>query len=191
MTLAEAIALVHNGTAGALVVHANGMISRAGFGHGDRSEHFYMIGSMGLAASIGLGIALARPGRRVVVCDGDGNVLMNLGALAQVAARRPANLLHVCFDNGVHGSTGNQATISGLVALDEVARAAGYAVVRRVGDPAALRSALGELGERPGPAFLLVRITPDLPDPLFPRVTVPPAEMTQRFRRAAEPATGR
>jgi thiamine pyrophosphate-dependent acetolactate synthase large subunit-like protein len=191
MTLAEAIALVHDGTAGALVVHANGMISRAGFGHGDRSEHFYMIGSMGLASSIGLGIALARPGRRVVVCDGDGNVLMNLGALAQVAARRPPNLLHVCFDNGVHGSTGNQATISGLVALDEVARAAGYAAVRRVGDPAGLRSALGELGERPGPAFLLVRITPDLPDPLFPRVTVPPAEMTQRFRRAADPATGR
>jgi thiamine pyrophosphate-dependent acetolactate synthase large subunit-like protein len=185
MTLAEAIARVHDGAGDALVVHANGMISRAGFGHEDRPEHFYMIGSMGLAASIGLGLALVRPARRVVVCDGDGNVLMNLGALAQVAARRPANLLHVCFDNGVHGSTGNQATIARQIALDEVARAAGYAAVRRVDEPAALARALAELGARPGPAFLLVRITPALPDPPFPRVTVEPPDMTVRFRAAA------
>lgn len=185
MTLAEAIAIVHAGAAGALVVHANGMISRAGFAQGDRPEHFYMIGSMGLASSIGLGIALARPARRVLVCDGDGNVLMNLGALAQVAARRPENLLHVCFDNGVHGSTGNQATISRTVALDEVARAAGYTAVRRVETPAALRRTFLELCERPGPSFLLVRITPELPDPPFPRVTIEPPDMTERFRAAA------
>ena len=62
---------------------------------------FYMIGSMGLASSIGLGVALARPERRVIVFDGDGNVLMNLGTLATIAAAAPRNLLHVCFDNGV------------------------------------------------------------------------------------------
>ena len=185
MTLAEAMVIVHEGAPGALVVHANGMISRAGFAQGDRPEHFYMIGSMGLAASIGLGIALARPARRVLVCDGDGNVLMNLGALAQVAARRPENLLHVCFDNGVHGSTGNQATIARDVALDEIARAAGYAAVHRADTPGALRAALGELWERRGPSFLLARITPELPDPPFPRVSVEPAAMTERFRVAA------
>jgi thiamine pyrophosphate-dependent acetolactate synthase large subunit-like protein len=185
MTLADAIAIVHELAGDALVVHANGMISRAGFSTGDRPDRFYMIGSMGLAASIGLGVALTRPARRVVVCDGDGNVLMNLGALAQVAARRPPNFLHVCFDNGVHGSTGNQPTIARAVPLDEVARAAGYAAVQRAGTPAALRDALAALRERPGPSFLLVSITPELPDPPFPRVSVSPPEMTARFRTAA------
>jgi phosphonopyruvate decarboxylase/sulfopyruvate decarboxylase subunit beta len=187
MTLGEAIVIVHEAAvaADALVVHANGMISRAGFSNRDRPEHFYMIGSMGLASSIGLGIALTRPMRRVLVCDGDGNVLMNLGALAQVAARRPSNFLHVCFDNGVHGSTGNQPTISRQVALDEVARAAGYAAARRCDDAPGLRRSLADVLDGPGPAFLLVRITPDLPDPLFRRVSVEPAELTERFRAAA------
>jgi thiamine pyrophosphate-dependent acetolactate synthase large subunit-like protein len=185
MTLADAMAIVHEHTAGALVIHANGMISRAGFSTGDRDEHFYMIGSMGLASSIGLGVALARPGRRVVVLDGDGNLLMNLGVLAQVGAQRPARFLHVCLDNGVHGSTGNQPTISDRVALDAVARAAGYVAASRVEGPAELRSALGELLECRGPAFLLARITPALPDPPFARVGVPSARMTARFRAAA------
>ncbi len=185
MTLADAIAIVNERTAGALVIHANGMISRAGFCTRDRDEHFYMIGSMGLASSIGLGVALARPGRRVVVLDGDGNVLMNLGALAQVGARHPANFLHVCFDNGVHGSTGNQPTISDRVALEEVARAAGYVATARVGEAHGLRAALADLLDRPGPAFLLARITPALPDPPFARVSITPAQMTTRFRVAA------
>src|SRR5262249_58983528 len=99
---------------------------RAAFGAGDSERSFYMIGSMGLASSIGLGIALARPDLRVVVLDGDGNVLMNLGTLATIAAAAPPNLLHVCFDNSMHASTGGQATISDRVALDAMARAAGY-----------------------------------------------------------------
>ena len=185
MTLAEAIAAVHEGVTGALVVHANGMISRAGFSNHDGAHHFYMIGSMGLASSIGLGVALARPDRRVVICDGDGNVLMNLGALAQVGARRPENLLHVCFDNHVHGSTGNQPTISRQVALENVARAAGYAAAVRVDSPESLRIALRTLQTQPGPAFLLAEIVPDLPSPLFPRVSVEPTAMTDRFRKAA------
>ena len=190
MTLEDAIAIVHEHAQRArpqeaLVVHANGMISRAGFTHGDRAAHFYMIGSMGLASSIGLGIALARPSRRVVVCDGDGNVLMNLGTLALIGARRPPNLLHVCLDNGVYGSTGNQRTLSRDVPLESVARAAGYAGAMRVDDRTALAAALEDLRERPGPAFLLVRITPDLPDPVFRRVAIDPAAMTERFRGAA------
>ncbi len=185
MTLGEAIRVVHARAGEALVVHANGMISRAGFACGDGPGRFYMIGSMGLASSIGLGVALTRPGRLVVVCDGDGNVLMNLGCLAQIAARRPANLLHVCFDNGVHGSTGNQPTISRAVPLDEIARAAGYPVTARAADPPGLATALAAALERPGPRFLLARITPELPDPLFPRVDVLPPVMTARFREAA------
>jgi thiamine pyrophosphate-dependent acetolactate synthase large subunit-like protein len=185
MTLADATEAVQDLLADALVVHANGMISRAAFSRRDRPEHFYMIGSMGLASSIGLGVALARPERRVVVCDGDGNVLMNLGTLGLVAALQPPNLLHLCFDNGVYASTGSQPTISARVRLDEVARAAGYAAVARVEDAASLRAALPRFLAAPGPAFVLARITPELPDPPFARVDVEPPVLAERFRAAA------
>ena len=185
MTLSDALAilapLVPEGTA---CIHANGYIGRAGCAARDRDESFYMIGSMGLAASIGLGVALARPERRVLVLDGDGNVLMNLGTLATIAAVRPANLLHVCFDNGVHASTGAQPTISGRVRLDEVARAAGYRSVRRVETPGALAAEAPAFLSEPGPSFLLVRIALGPPGPPAPRIPHSPTAMTARLRRA-------
>src|SRR5262249_58709025 len=108
------------------VVHANGYICRESFSLGDRPQNFYMIGSMGMASAIGLGLALARPQHRAVVFDGDGNLLMSLGILAQVGARRPANLVHCVFDNGVYGSTGNQTSLSHQVRLARLAVAARY-----------------------------------------------------------------
>ncbi len=101
-----------------LVVHCNGFISRISHHLRDRAANFYMIGSMGLASSIGLGLAMAQPGRRVVVFDGDGNVLMNLGALGSIATLAPVNLLHVVFDNEQYGSTGGQCCISAKVAIE-------------------------------------------------------------------------
>lgn len=183
MTLESAIAIVHDHAQDALVVHANGMISRAGFTHRDRPEHFYMIGSMGLASSIGLGLALARPERRVLVLDGDGNVLMNAGALASIAAAAPTNLLHLCFDNGAHASTGGQRTISDRVHLEELARTAGYRQASRVETREALVAALPAFLAATGPAFLLVRIA--LGGKPGPRVPHEPGEMAARLRRAA------
>jgi phosphonopyruvate decarboxylase len=98
-----------------------------------------------------LGIALAEPRRRVLVLDGDGNVLMNLGTLATIAATRPANLLHVCFDNSAHASTGAQPTISDRVRLDEIARAAGYRSVARVESRDALAAEATAFLAREGP----------------------------------------
>ena len=112
-----------------LVVHANGFISRESFNIEDRLGNFYMIGSMGLASSIALGVALNKPERRVVVFDGDGNVLMNLGSLAMISALQPRNFVHVVYDNEAYGSTGNQRTVSGQVPLDEIAREIGRAHV--------------------------------------------------------------
>jgi thiamine pyrophosphate-dependent acetolactate synthase large subunit-like protein len=185
MTLTDALGaiapLVPDGT---VSIHANGFIGRAGCAVRDRDESFYMIGSMGLASSIGLGVALARPDRRVLVLDGDGNVLMNLGTLATIAATAPANLMHVCFDNGMHASTGGQATISDRVALDGIARAAGYRTVARVDDPAALRTAFRGMIGAEGPSFLLVRIAAGPAGPPGPRIPYSPEEMTARLRRA-------
>jgi thiamine pyrophosphate-dependent acetolactate synthase large subunit-like protein len=185
MTLTEALAVllpaVPEGTA---CIHANGYIGRAGYAARDRDQCFYMIGSMGLASSIGLGIALAQPERLVVVLDGDGNVLMNLGALATIAAARPPNLLHVCFDNRAHASTGGQPTVSDRVQLDDLARAAGYRAVARVEAPAALDAEVPALLGRLGPTFLLVRIELGPPGPPAPRIPHAPETMAARLRRA-------
>lgn len=184
MILTDALALVVPHLTDEVCVFANGFVSRAGCAIRDRDECFYMIGSMGLASSIGLGIALAQPGRRVLVFDGDGNVLMNPGALAQIASTAPSNLLHLCFDNGVHASTGGQRTISPQVRLEELARAAGYRFAERLESPEALAAEAPRFLARPGPAFLLVRIEPGPPGPPGPRVPHEPEAMTARLRRA-------
>ena len=185
MTLGEALAVLAPASPeDTLCVLANGYISRAGCAVRDRPECFYMIGSMGLAPSIGLGLALAQSGRQVLVLDGDGNLLMNPGALASIAARAPANLRHVCFDNGAHASTGGQPTISDRVPLEALARAAGYPWSARVDTCAALAGELPAFFRRPGPAFLLLRIELGPPGPPGARVPYAPEELTRRVRRA-------
>lgn len=185
MTLSDALAILAPVIApGTVCIHANGYIGRAGCAARDAEECFYMIGSMGLAASIGLGVALTRPDRRVLVLDGDGNVLMNLPTLAQIGARQPANLLHLCFDNGAHASTGAQPTITDRVRLEEIARAAGYRFAARVETPAALSAEAPAFLAREGPAFLLVRIALGPPGPPAPRIPHTPEAMTARLRRA-------
>ena len=129
---AQAIQALFDVLADQPVIVCNGFPSREAQKIQDRPSTFYMIGSMGVAASIGLGLALAKPDQRVVVFDGDGNVLMGMGTLATIGALRPGNLTHVVFDNEVYGTTGNQPSYSRVVRLDHVAKAAGYATVERV-----------------------------------------------------------
>ncbi len=180
----DAIAALRPLLGDALVVACNGMIGRDLWATGDRPQHFYMIGSMGLASSIGLGLALSRPKRRVVVLDGDGNVLMNLGGLANVAAARPPNLTHVVLDNGTHASTGDQKTISKGVALEEIARVAGYRTVHRCIEGEDVAVAARALFSAGGPAMLLVEVEPgNQAKP--PRVGIDARDLALRFREAA------
>jgi len=167
-----------------LVVHANGFISRESFNLSDRPGNFYMIGSMGLASSIALGVALNRPERRVIIFDGDGNMLMNLGSVALIGATQPANLLHVVFDNEAYGSTGNQRTISAQVALEEIARSSSYKRVQRVDTTAALHSIAQDLLVQPGPSFLLIKIEPDREERKIGRITHEPPQIAARFMAA-------
>jgi phosphonopyruvate decarboxylase len=164
------------------VAHANGYICRESFSLADRPQSFYMIGSMGLAPAIGLGLALTQPARRVIVFDGDGNLLMNLGILAMIAARRPANFVHLVFDNEVYGSTGNQASLSRGVRLDLLAAASGFATAVAVTEPWALESALRAAWAADGPHFVLVKVTPEEAD--VPRIPYAPAVLRDRFRAA-------
>jgi thiamine pyrophosphate-dependent acetolactate synthase large subunit-like protein len=93
---------------------------------GQRPENFYMLGSMGLAVPIGLGVALAQPQRRTFVLEGDGSLLMQLGALGTVAASAPRNLTVIVFDNAMYHITGKQKTLTaGTVDLVAMAKGAG------------------------------------------------------------------
>jgi thiamine pyrophosphate-dependent acetolactate synthase large subunit-like protein len=184
MTLSEALRIITDLLTDELVVHANGMISRESFTLKDRPENFYMIGSMGLASSIALGVALSRPDRKVMVFDGDGNILMNLGSLAMAGACQPKNFFHVVFDNGVYGSTGNQATIAPRVSLAEIARAAGYKAVGSVADKEALFAGMRDFLLCEGPLFLHVKIEVEVEEKKIGRVTPEPPEIARRFKAA-------
>jgi len=109
----------------ALVVCNIGIPSQELHAISDRDNHLYMLGSMGLCSSIGLGLALTTP-KSVVALEGDGAVLMNLGTLATIGNRAPDNLILLIIDNGSYGSTGDQATYtSEETSLAAVARGAG------------------------------------------------------------------
>jgi thiamine pyrophosphate-dependent acetolactate synthase large subunit-like protein len=184
VTRADAVARVADALPpGWLTIVCNGMIGRELYAQADSPARFYMIGAMGLAASIGLGLALVQPARTVVVFDGDGNVLMNMGTLASVAAADTPNFFHVVFDNAAHGSTGGQRTISDRVPLERVANAAGYRRALRVRDAEALAGALATFFAAPGPAMLLIEVAKGN-TPGIGRVEPSPPEMTVRFRNA-------
>jgi thiamine pyrophosphate-dependent acetolactate synthase large subunit-like protein len=111
----------------------------------DRPRNFYMWNSMGMASSIGLGLALARPDLRVVVLDGDGSILMNLGSLATEITSGVTNLVHVIWDNGGWEITGGQPAGSRFgVDLEAVARGCGFAKTASVGDLAAFGAVFAE-----------------------------------------------
>lgn len=166
------------------VIICNGFPSREAYKIADRPTHFYMIGSMGVAAAIGLGVALNKPNKKVVVFDGDGNVLMGMGTLATVGALKPKNFVHVVLDNEVYGSTGNQPTISNVVRLEQVAKAAGYAHVERVIEREDIIYEFKDMLKKDGPSMLLIKVTEQAED--AGRVMIEPPDMTQRFKKAIE-----
>ncbi len=109
-----------------IVICNIGFPSRELYDINDRDKNFYMIGSMGLASSIGFGLALAKPDEDVVVIDGDGSLLMNMGSLVTVFANNPRNLTWIIIDNGAYGSTGNQDTYAQEIDLVDVAKGVGF-----------------------------------------------------------------
>ena len=112
-------------------------------------------GCMGKASSLGRGLALGRPERRVWVLDGDGSLVMNLGSLVTIAQQAPANLLHVLLENGVYEVTGGQPVPgAGLADFATMARAAGYRSAYRFDTLAALEASLDEVLAAPGPTFV-------------------------------------
>lgn len=175
----------------ALLAERGGLLVVAGLGStawdctaaGDQDLTFPLWGAMGQAAMMGLGLALARPERRVLVVTGDGEMLMGLGSLATIGVERPTNLTVVVIDNGRYGETGMQQTHTAHgVDLAAVARAAGFVDARTVsaaGELAALRSAIHA---QPGPSFAAVKVRAEKVP-----IILPPRDgglLKARFRRA-------
>jgi phosphonopyruvate decarboxylase len=162
------------------VIATTGKTGRELFMLQDRPQHFYLVGSMGGAAGVGLGVALntARP---VTVLDGDGASLMKLGTLATIGAYVPGNLLHILLDNGVHDSTGGQPTVSGMVDFAAIAAACGYRHAVTCDSLAAFEELFPQLSAMPGPSLLHVKIQPGSLAKLI-RPTVKPPAVASRFK---------
>lgn len=186
---AEVVRLISKLAGSALVIATTGYTSRELFGIEDRPDNFYMQGSMGHACSIGLGTALARPDRKVVVLDGDGAVLMHMGALSAIGSQRPANLVHIVLDNGIHESTGGQPTTSATTRLEEVATASGYRSGRRCRTLTEVHDAVATAMTSPGPHMCVIPTRPRS-GPMPPRATSahPPESMRARFTAAVATA---
>ena len=165
----------------AAVVATTGKTGRELFTCEDRPQQLYQVGSMGCASAMGLGIALnAR--RPVLVLDGDGAALMKLGTTATVGAHAPGNLIHVVLDNGVHDSTGGQATVSPNVDFAAVAQACGYPRAFRCDSEAGFARALeAAFAESPGPVLIHALIAPGSSAGLG-RPTIAPRDVARRFR---------
>ena len=149
----------------------------------DAPHVFALAGVMGAATSMGLGLALARPERRVLVVTGDGELLMNVGTLATVAVMNPPNLAIVCVDNGRYGETGWQKSHTSLgVDLEQMAIGAGIRTTRLVTRPEQIPEASRLIRDGNGTSFVLMRVTPTESPPH--KRDLDPATERLRFRAA-------
>ena len=160
-----------------IVIGTTGFTGRELFAINDRPNQLYMVGSMGCASSLGLGLARAMPNRRVVVADGDGAALMRMGNFATAGAYGGDNFRQLVLDNGVHESTGGQSTVSRAISFAGIARACGY----RSAEWGAGRQELDEfLALESGPSLLHLETDRGVPEGL-PRPDVTPRDVRKRL----------
>ena len=160
------------------IISANGFISRDLFEVCDKDSNFYMIGSMGLSSSIGLGVALKNIKKRIFVFDGDGNILMNLGSLITIGTTKPRNLVHVIFDNSSHESTGGQPTATNKIQLGKIAKSTNYRVFQ-VKTKNQLEKVFQKIKTIPGPIMVIVKI--EKGGITSKRINIEPTKIKNRF----------
>ncbi len=170
----EAIKQVAESLKDELVVCNIGFPSRELYAVKDSPTHFYMLGSMGMASSIGLGLALSQK-RKVVVFDGDGSVLMNMGSLVTIFSQNPENMILVVFDNQCYGSTGSQCTYTTNIDLHKIARSIGFKNTFIFEDTIEFKKAL----DSSGPVFVHIKVKPGNAD--VPVIDLEPEEIKNRF----------
>lgn len=166
-----------------LVVTIMGACAQELYDLGHCENFFYLQHAMGLASSIGLGLALNLPKQKVVVLDGDGSVLMNLGTLATMARYKPANLVHIIFDNGSLLSTGGfpSHTVTGVTDLAMIAKGAGIPNVASVTTPVNFIEAAADAFERDELSVIVAKVEAVGPDHFGMDLKLP--ENALRFER--------
>lgn len=177
----EAVSLIISKIGNNPVVAANGYISRDLYSVYDKPSNFYMLGSMGLASSIGLGVSLKNPKKKVYVFDGDGNILMNLGSLTTIGSLKPRNLIHIVFDNSSHESTGGQPTSSKTIKIEEIAKAVNYKVFK-TGTKKDLVRILNASKKMNGPLMILVKV--EKSDDVSKRIKKHPFQIKNEFMKS-------
>jgi thiamine pyrophosphate-dependent acetolactate synthase large subunit-like protein len=182
MTRLDATRIVLESAGGSPIVASLGHPAYDLFAAGDRPANFYTWGSMGVASSIGVGLAAGRPDLRVLVLDGDGSLLMNLGSLATIASSSVPNLVLIVWDNEEYGTTGGQPTATAAGAdLAAAARALGIARSALVRTEAALGEAIQRAMTGPGPWTIVAKVAESRP------TSKPPLDcvyIKQRFMEA-------
>ncbi len=174
----------HTPVENSVVIATTGFTGRELFALDDRKNHLYMVGSMGCASSLGLGLALARPDLNVVIVEGDGAALMRMGNFATLGSYGGNNLTHIVLDNEAHDSTGTQATVANNVKFAEIAAACGYAVTYE-GNNIDLIDQLFACKQHSGAKFAHLKISTGTIENL-PRPDVTPVEVLQRLMQHIE-----
>jgi len=154
--------IVDNLNSDGIIVSTTGKTSRELFEHriarGEKPRDFYTVGSMGCSASIALGATLSKRDKKIFVFDGDGAVLMQMGALATIGHYKPQNLYHIVFDNSSHDSTGGQPTVSPSVDFRQIALACGYKSAEYVKSKKDLEKIIKKFKISEGPNMIVVKV---------------------------------
>jgi phosphonopyruvate decarboxylase len=188
LTRERAVQLIINQLTGnEVVVSTTGKTSRELFecrealGHPHHSD-FLTVGSMGHSSQIALGIALSKPGRKVICLDGDGALLMHMGGLAITGSMAPDNYIHIVINNFAHESVGGQPTVGSQIDLVSIAKANGYASASSVSSANELSDALAAIGKDMCPALIEVKVRVGSRDDLG-RPTIKPVDNKKDFMR--------
>jgi len=177
----EAVKLIAQEIGNNPIISANGFMSRDLYETSDKENNFYMIGSMGLASSIGLGVALSNPVRKIYIFDGDGNILMNLGSLVTIGSLKPKNLIHIIFDNKAHESTGGQPTNSKIIELEKIAEVAKFKTYK-ISKKEQIKKVFSKIKKENGPICILVKIEKSSVRSI--RVDITPPNIKTRFMKS-------
>jgi sulfopyruvate decarboxylase subunit beta len=177
----EAIRLIAQEIGNQPIISANGFMSRDLYETNEKENNFYMIGSMGLASSIGLGVALSNPEKKIHIFDGDGNILMNLGSLVTIGSLKPKNFIHVIFDNKSHESTGGQPTNSKIIELEKIAEVAKFKTYK-ISKKEQIKKIFSKIKRENGPICILVKIEKSSVRSI--RVDITPRNIKTRFMKS-------
>ena len=162
------------------LIATTGKIGRELFASGDNDSQFYVIGSMGCASGIGLGIQLAKPDQNVVVLDGDGAALMKMGTFATIGYTKPSNFIHIVIDNESYESTGGQYTVSSSVDFSNIASSCGYNTCCFANTEEDIVKSIRNAKNFSGPSLIHIKVSSGSA-PNLGRPTVTPPQVKERF----------